>query len=636
MDTEAIVNFKTTLHLFIAVILLSLFIGILHIMPRMKDKALVTNDRIFPSGLEDADYILINSTNIHFECKQTNSEWRFIRPLTARADSGKIQQLLGSLESTKYIDTITLSQRANRELELNDFGFNNISPKLVVRSGTNYCSLLLGSKAPGDLSYVKFANKDDIMIVESSILDIFPENIDEWRARTVISGTAARTYKVMIQKGGSFIELLRNDKNDWEIKQPVKFSADNTIVDELLNALYTAEVNDFVWNKLVPWDNSTTDLSELSGNDIISRDNTYHLTPDLATVVIKVWLAGNNTGTELMLGKFSDESEKYIYAKLSNNNTIFTCDASLASKFNIDINGLRNKSLIHLPYKKINQLYFQYQDSKLTLHKDRKNGWLILEPVEWKADDEVTDSIIQMFLSLKIDKFIETSSENVSTNKEVIAEICLSMISDNELYATNNIDKTIEEENNNTFKQSIIITKIPNGDNENIFASYKDDNNILLKLDSITKTSFYKNLTEPLFFRDRNMLSLDKNSIIRIELNRNGKTQTVHKTKDGIWLSDDTDSNTVNVDAIENLLLIAANMRAIRIESDNIKKIEAYGLDQVTISVTFGLKGTEGIKKTIQLGFRAGTDGIYARIQGEDTVFVISTELASNLSRDIY
>ena len=77
-------------------------------------------------------------------------------------------------------------------------------------------------------------------------------------------------------------------------------------------------------------------------------------------------------------------------------------------------------------------------------------------------------------------------------------------------------------------------------------------------------------------------------------------------------------------------------MRALRIESDNVKKIEAYGLDQVTISITFGLSGKEGIQKTVQLGFRAGTDGIYARIQGEDTVFVISTELASNLSRDVY
>ena len=634
MGTETLVNFKTTFHLFIVVCVLVLSIWILNIFSNRQDHDLVKNERIFSSGLITANYLLINSTNLQVECKKTDSEWMFIRPLTARANAEKIKHLITALESTIYIETITLAQRTNRELKLDDFGFNSDSPKLIIGSGTNYCSLILGSKSPmGDMAYVKFIDEDDIMVVQSSVLDVFPENIDTLRARTLVPGTTVRTSKLMIQKGGSFIELSRNEENDWEIQQPVQFSAENAVVDSMLDTLYDSKVIDFVWDKLTPWDSSELPIDTLS-SDIASRNNTYCLTPDLATVVVKVWLASNNAGTELLLGKFTDETKKYVYAKLRDNNTIFTCSADLADKFNMTISALRNKNLIHLAYNKINHLCFQYHDAKLTLRKNRKSGWMILEPVQWKADDEVTDSIIQMLLNFKIEEFIESNSTNaIAVLPPEIAKICVSTLLDDAVCAATN-STTIS--NDKTFTQSIILLESKDSHTENAIAHYQDNDAVLLKLNTINKNIFYKNLTEPLFFRDRSMLSLNKNNIIRIELNRNGKTQAIMKTKDGIWIPENSNNNIINETAVEDLLFIAANMRALRIESDNIKKIEAYGLDQVTISVVFGLSGDDGIQKAVQLGFRAGTDGIYARVQGEDTVFVISTELASNLSRDIY
>ncbi len=631
-------NFKTTFRLFIVVCMLGLFIWILNIFSNNKEHDLVEDERIFSSGLAGADYLLINSTNVQVECRRKDLGWVFTRPLTAQANSAVINQLITAVESTKYVETITFEQRTNRELTLTDFGFNIDSPKLIIGNGTNRCSLLLGSKSPmGDLAYVKFIHEDDVMVVQSSVLDIFPKNIEKLRARTVVPGTAVRTSKLMIQKGGSFIELTRNKENNWDIQQPVQFSADNTAVDNMLDRLYTAKVEDFIWDKMTPWDSLELPVNT-SSSDISSRNNSYCLTPDLATMAIKVWLAGSNAGSELLLGKFTDETKKYIYAKLRDNNTIFTCDAKLADGFDMTISELRNKSLIHLPYNKINQLCFQHNGAKLTLRKNRKSGWMLLEPVQWKADDEVTDSIVQMLLSFKIEEFIDSTSTNtITVDPQIVAKICVSTLSTDKLCATTNVAITADAAfGDEAVAQTVLMLDNKESDIGNTIASYEDDKSILLKLNTINKNIFYKNLTEPLFFRNRSMLSLDKANITRIDLNRNGKTQTVIKKEDGAWASEDPTVKTINKNAIDELIFIAANMRALRIESDNVKKIEAYGLDQVTISVTFGLSGKEGIQKTVQLGFRAGTDGIYARIQGEDTVFVISTELASNLSRDIY
>ena len=38
---------------------------------------------------------------------------------------------------------------------------------------------------------------------------------------------------------------------------------------------------------------------------------------------------------------------------------------------------------------------------------------------------------------------------------------------------------------------------------------------------------------------------------------------------------------------------------------------------------------------TLLLGFRAGTDGLYAMVQGEDVVFVLPNALAGELTRDL-
>ena len=629
-------KFKTTLFLFITVCLLGLSVWVLNILSSSSGHDLVENDRIFHSSLSSTDLLLVNSTNLQIQCEKTGSEWFFVRPLTARANTEKVKHLINSLETTEYVETITLSQRVNRELELDDFGFNSFSPKLVIGSGTNRCSLLLGNKSPmGDLAYMKFAHEDDVMVVRSTVLDVLPKNIELLRDRIIMPGTTVRTSKLMIQKGGSFIELSRDDKNDWSIEQPLQFSADNAIVDGMLDLLYQSGIEAFVWDKLNKWNDSEA-TAGASGDDISARNNRYCLTPDLATVTVKIWLAGNKSGTELMLGKFTDESKKHVYAKLRGNDSIFTCSAELTDIFNIvSISELRNRNLIHLPYDKINELSFCYNDEKLTLRKDKASGWMMLEPVKWKADDKVADAMVKMLLSFKIEEFVATTATNaIAVKPMAIAEICLSTVPDNVL--TNGVSALGDAEGETKVTQCILMLQGKDRKIENVIARYEDDKDNLLKLNVITKDMFYKNLTEPLFFRDRRMLSLDKKSVVRIEVNINGKSKVVTKSKDDTWHADDPKISTVNKDAVEMLLLIAANMRALRIESDNIKKPEAYGLDQITTSVTFGLSGEDGIRKIVHLGFKAGTDGIYARIQGEDTVFVISTELLSYLTMDVY
>jgi hypothetical protein len=86
---------------------------------------------------------------------------------------------------------------------------------------------------------------------------------------------------------------------------------------------------------------------------------------------------------------------------------------------------------------------------------------------------------------------------------------------------------------------------------------------------------------------------------------------------------------------VKDVLFHIANLRSIRIESHNPESLAPFGLDQSAVRLTLGLSGDGGIQKTVIMGFRSRTDGIYAMVQGQDVVFVLEKGLADLLSRDL-
>ncbi|MBA4388560.1 MAG: hypothetical protein C0404_11300, partial [Verrucomicrobia bacterium] len=103
----------------------------------------------------------------------------------------------------------------------------------------------------------------------------------------------------------------------------------------------------------------------------------------------------------------------------------------------------------------------------------------------------------------------------------------------------------------------------------------------------------------------------------------------------GEWMSVAPATNTVDMEAIDGILFLASNMRALRIETDNPKNLAAYGLDRSGTVLTLGLSGAEGIQKTLITGFKSRTDGVFATVQGQDIVFVLDNAILAQATRDL-
>jgi hypothetical protein len=107
------------------------------------------------------------------------------------------------------------------------------------------------------------------------------------------------------------------------------------------------------------------------------------------------------------------------------------------------------------------------------------------------------------------------------------------------------------------------------------------------------------------------------------------------RTESGEWGAAGAATQAVNQAVLDDVLALASNLRALRIECHNPRHLESYGLDRTGTTLSFSLSGKEGIQRTLILGFRARMDGVFAMIQGQDVVFVLTNSVAELLTRDL-
>jgi hypothetical protein len=140
---------------------------------------------------------------------------------------------------------------------------------------------------------------------------------------------------------------------------------------------------------------------------------------------------------------------------------------------------------------------------------------------------------------------------------------------------------------------------------------------------------------DPLAYRDRTVLAVIPDHVRRVTLGKAGRAQTVERGDDGGWRAASPTNWAIAEGAVDGLLLAAANLRATGIEAQNPTNLAAFGLDRSEVALTFGLRGEEGIQKTLILGFPSAAGGIYAMVQGQDLVYLLDGRIVREMVRDI-
>ena len=564
---------------------------------------------------EGIESFAIERGDFQLNCVRQDGKWFIERPVRARANEGQIQRILNFLEILPRDEVITPEQMEMRALSLNAYGLEPPRVRFILRDMLVERELLIGRNAPlGDSVYVKLANEPNVIAVSSAVLGIIPEELEPLRDRTILHGEVAMTHRLEIQRPGvGFIQLAQTRKG-WTIQQPIVARADSGRIYNMLKAMYSLKVDEFVW-----------DLPADDKPDAGVSDELHDLVPDKAPARISVWVGRDRIGKELILGKHADESGKQIYAKRRDIDSVYTVPKSILDVFSVTVTDLRDRKLFPLHAQDVKYICLKEGDRKLVLKKIHDAGWIITEPVQWKADDHVVGDLIERLTNLRIKTFVDKKD-----NPKAVDLLLASPYSIQLLPGVPAADKDKSEK----YKPNCLLLDDIDPEANEIFTKFHDDSSVyILSMTSVQK--LVVRLIDPLVYKDRTMLAIPVSSIRRITLVKKGVRQEALLADTGEWIANGTVKQDVVAKAISDILFHSANMRALRIESLNPKSLASYGLDRPSITLTLGLAGAQGIQKTIMMGFRSRTDGIYAMVQGQDLVFVLGKAVADQLAQDL-
>jgi uncharacterized protein DUF4340 len=261
-----------------------------------RDTALVDSGGAF-------DWIVLTNAAKAIELRRdaTNHLWRMIRPLSARADSERINTALQQLQGARVSQFVTDDPKA----DLASFGLQPADLDLWLGRGTNFVSgVHFGKNLTNDSTQI-FARREGW----NAVVATAKEPLSPWRGAANdfrdphLFELTAPVAEIEV-RGPENYTLQQRGANDWAVAGE-KFPADAGNVQELIRLLAGLRISDFVNDVVTAPDFQTYGLATNFSRQIILRS-----TAGDTNAVIAQLLFGATTTNEVFV-RLADEDFVY-------------------------------------------------------------------------------------------------------------------------------------------------------------------------------------------------------------------------------------------------------------------------------------------------------------------------------------
>ncbi len=567
-------------------------------------------ERVFSADPEDVTELSLMSGDLTLRVVRKEREWFLDTPIRARADDLAVDRVLEALDAVVILDNVTDEQRAHRELSLTEYGLDKarITFRLVSHRGAEL--LHVGADTPlGGQLFARREGRGDVLVVGRDLLDIVPASAAVLRDRGLLRGTAEKAIRLEIQSAArGFIQLSRQD-GVWVLQQPVAAPADQAVVTQLLRGAYEARIADFVWDPAVG------DRDEGPAVAALAQHEALGLSEDVATLRVGVWSEDDRLGQELVFGRDVPTDPALVYARRRDAPSVYAVDRSLARLFDMQAEAFRDRRLFPVPADRVTGFTVAQGESKLVLERGT-NGWVIREPVEWKADPEAVANALPQLLGLQAVFYRAVVASNLTEFGLAPPAYSLEVLVDG------------------VAPRRLMLGPVTGGV-DSVWGR-QDRHDEVVGIRAAALGWLVGQGMDPLTYRDRTVLALAPETVWRISRRIGGSTQTVERVEgSSSWRVADGMSGVVDEQVIGRILAGVTALRALRIECRGTQSLATYGLDDTAVALTFGMRGDAGIQKTLLLGFMSRTDGIYGMVRGQDMVFVLGREAVASLTLDL-
>lgn len=605
---------KATFRLFVFVCLVGLFVWVVR-----REKAVDPGPAAVMVGMRSdrVSEVRLRMLETDITCRKVGRAWNLVRPVSTRANAAFIERLLVVLEELPRLETVGVDDMQHRSLTLSDYELEQ--PRVIVEliQDDRKWGLHVGTESPlGDVVYVKLADEDAVIATSTNLFGALPGDASEMRDRGLFQREPGQVERLELERAGQgFVRIVKTDGR-WVLRQPVDVRADGQRVARLLDKLYMLRALSFVWDP--------------PAGEPAAEPEIYGTRPDQATMQVRIWHKGKETPSEVVIGKAIEDWSGYYVGARDLQSIVAVTSIVVDAVVQVTVDSLRARRILTTDAEQVTAIHIEENDRRLSLRRDGKVPWQINEPVQWPADGENVHRFLSTLTSIQAESFhggTNLSAYGLAPAPCAIELITAANAASAPLGAAPRGQRLLV---GSTVTQDVTYVKLESGETIFGIASKKIDELWPGRPDSRDRSR-----VDPLLFRDRAMLALNPESVRGLSLVKEGVQQNVQKPAEGPWRAADASRSTVVEDAVMDILIAVARLRALRIEAHNETNLVRFGLDEPAITLTVALDASEGIQRIIMIGFRARTDGVYAMVQGQDLVFVLENRVAAALMRDI-
>lgn len=623
----------TTLQL-LAILLILL--GIVWLLERRPSPNLTRPERLIPLNFDEIVTLIFEKDSLKIKCSKIAGQWRIVHPVNVRADSGLIQKHLHALEMLKVDEIVTELQMKRRGLTLKDYGIATPHVRITLATKKESVEILVGDNSPvGESVYVNIKDTSDVIATSRALLDIIPANEEAIRDRLFLSGGADRVVRVEIHKVGIPPLSIERINNDWQVKEPFVAPASNEGVRQLLKFLYELRIEKFIWEPMFQSIKEKDSSGSQTAQTLLKK---FQLTSELAPIRVILQESGKTVTREIVIGKSVENAPETVYARLSDEPSVYAVGSYFVSALLRLCNDVAERRLFPVTADEINRICFRAGDNKLVLLKEET--WYVVEPVKYSADIDSVSKLLESILNLQASSVTSCTKTNLPfynlSQTSIVVEVGWINLSKNDMHTTNTIKFAFSQWNRDT-KQgwAVPVSEASSIVSENSYVvSDMADTMLLYQLQTNFVALAERVATHPADYFSKMILDVSDKSIKQLTLQKFEKELSVARNSENVWTTVKPADARIENNILDDILRALTSLKAIRVEIYNPGNLSVYGLDPPLAKLTIDMVGNEVTRKSLLLGFKAGIDGVYAKLQGDDVVFVLETRLANIISQD--
>ena len=173
----------------------------------LRDKRALQFDRATVQNVE------LTSDKTVLQFAKEGSEWRIVKPISARGDFGTIEGIVERLSSAP-MQGIT----AQETTDLKTYGLDKPSATIVVGTGSARATLTLG-KTDNALVYAKDASRPMVFTVAPTLKDDLFKKLEDLRRKDLFDSRSFTAARVEVKRGADTLTFERSKGKDKEGKE---------------------------------------------------------------------------------------------------------------------------------------------------------------------------------------------------------------------------------------------------------------------------------------------------------------------------------------------------------------------------------------------------------------------------------